>query len=224
MSGEVPQQASGATGNWQFKLGDTAGSDAAQQAAVQEDAKVSQDPGLPAQQTMPHSDDSLPGDVRAQTPAISSSESVSWSASEFIAHHKSFGWYGALILVTAVAATAVLFVTKDKISTSVIVIVAIILGISAARKPRTLGYRVDGSGLTIGQKFYGYDQFRSFAVVDEDAFASIVLTPLRRFMPLLTIYYDPKDEQEILKVLSGRLPVETHRLDMIDQFMRRIRF
>jgi hypothetical protein len=152
------------------------------------------------------------------------SDSISWSASEFIAHEKSFGWFALLFLATVSLAASVLLLTRDKISTVVIVLVGIVFGILAARKPKTIAYKVDNSGLNVGEHHYVYGQFRSFAIVDEDAFSSVVFMPMRRFMPLITVYYDPKDEDKIVSILSQWLPLETHRLDFIDNFMRRIRF
>lgn len=159
-----------------------------------------------------------------QLPANGDGAAVSWTASEFIAHQKSFSWYALLVLITAVVAAAIFFLTKDKVSTTVVVLAAIVFGVYASRKPRTIGYKVDNAGLTIGQKFYDYGQFRSFAIMDEGAFSSIVFMPLQRFLPLITVYYDPKDEQRIVDTLSDQLPLDTHKLGLLDQFMRRIRF
>lgn len=226
------QQAPDANGGWQFRPSDTAGPEQAQTQTAPTAAQSSpQNPqqsadgnvgGQMPAQPMPHPDEYSP--AANQAPVRTSDESVSWTASEFIAHQKTIGWYGMLALSTAVLALAILFLTKDKISTGVVVLAAIVFGIYASRKPRTLGYSVGRTGLTIGQKTYTYDQFRSFSLLDEGAFSSIVFMPLKRFMPLLTIYYDPKDEQQIVTTLSDRLPMETHHLDLIDQLMRRVRF
>lgn len=150
---------------------------------------------------------------------------ITWSASEFIAHEKSAMWYVTLGTI-AVAVAAIIFVITggDGISAGVILFVAVVLGFAATRKPRTLPYKLDGDGLTINEKFYDYGQFRSFAVVDDGAFSSIVFMPLKRFMPLLEIYYEPKYEEEIINLLSERLPIETHKLDPVDKLMRHIRF
>jgi hypothetical protein len=41
-------------------------------------------------------------------------------------------------------------------------------------------------------------------VVPEGAFNSIVFMPLKRFAVPLSIYYDPKDEDKIIAVLSAQ--------------------
>ncbi|HSX36769.1 MAG TPA: hypothetical protein VLG13_01455 [Patescibacteria group bacterium] len=150
--------------------------------------------------------------------------SISWTASEFVAHHKSAGWYLALAGAAIAVAALVWLATKDKISSSVVLIGAAAFGAYGARKPRQLQYSLDQQGLTIAAKHYAYRQFRSFAIVPEGAFNSIVFVPLKRFAPLTTIYYDPTDEDKIVALLSDKLPVEEREKDFIDRLMWRIRF
>jgi hypothetical protein len=149
---------------------------------------------------------------------------ISWTAAEFIVHKKGPGWFLTLAGVIVVVSVAVYLLTKDKISTATILICGILFGVYAVRRPRQLQYQLDDAGISIGQKFYSYEQFRSFSVVDDGAFSSILFMPLKRFAPLLTIYYDPADEEAIANLLTDCLPLEEHKLDLIDQFMRRIRF
>ncbi len=160
----------------------------------------------------------------APTALPQASAEISWTASEFVAHDKSASWYAVLAVVVAVLAFGVFLLTKDKISTAVVLVAGVALGIYGARKPRQLQYALNEQGLTIGDKHYSYDQFRSFVVIDEGAFSSIAFTPLRRFGQLTTIYYDPKDEDAIIALLADRLPMEEKGRDAVDSFMKRIRF
>lgn len=197
MDRDNPQHSHDASSGWQFEPSDT----------LTPGAKHSPAPSVPAHTAhMPHE------------------QGVAWSASEFIAHQKSFGWYALLVVVAAAVAALVYLLTKDKISTGAVIFVAMILGITAARKPRTLRYELTDVGIGIGSKFYDYGQFRSFAIVDEGAFSSLVFMPLRRFMPLITVYYEPQDEDKIVGMLAERLPMEEHQLDLMERLMRRIRF
>ena len=157
-------------------------------------------------------------------PNPKSVKAVQWTASEFIAHHKTSGWY-LLLGGGAIALAAVVFlVTQDKISTAMVAVVAIIFGIFASRKPRELPYSVDNESLHIGDKSYPYATFRSFSVVQEEGVDSIRFMPLKRFMPILSIYFEPQDEQKIIDVLSQYLPVEERQLDAVDKLMHKIRF
>ena len=149
---------------------------------------------------------------------------ITWTASEFIAHHKSPGWYASLGGGALAVAFLVWLLTKDKISAAVVLFGALMFGIYGGRQPRQLQYQLDETGLTIGAKYYAYDDFRSFSVVVEGAFSSIVFMPLKRFAPAISIFYAPQDEAAIVELLAVRLPSENRGSDPIDRLMSRIRF
>lgn len=151
-------------------------------------------------------------------------DSITWTASEFIAHDKSGGWYMALAVVTAAVGGLVYLITRDYISVGVVVVAGLLLGTYGARQPRQLQYQLNDHGLAIGPKTYTFDQFRSFSVVSEGAFSSITFMPLKRFAPPISIYYAPEDEEKIVNLLSQALPIEQRRLDAVDNLMRKIRF
>ena len=171
-----------------------------------------------------HADEQPQAPAPPPVPKQAAGESVAWTASEFIAHNKSSGWYMLLGLGALGLAAVVYLLTRDKISTAMVVIVAVIFGIFAARKPRELDYSVDSSGMHIGNKFYPYGSFRSFAIVQEEAVESIWLMPLKRFMPIISIYFEPTDGKKIAEVLSKFLPVENRQPDPVDKLMHRLRF
>jgi hypothetical protein len=163
-------------------------------------------------------------DTDSQPAVIRDNPNVSWTASEFIAHEKSISWYAALSLVTVVIAFLVWLFTKSIFSAIVVVLCGGILGYFGSHKPRQLHYQLNADGLTIEQKLYSYNSFMSFSIVPEGAINSIVFMPTHRFMPPLSIYYDPADEQEIVGVLSARVPLEPGHRDVLDRIVARIRF
>ena len=149
---------------------------------------------------------------------------ISWTASEFVAHDKTPGWYLMLAIGTAVLAAIVYLVSRDFISVGVVVAAGLVFGVFASHKPRQRQYRVDAQGINVDDKRYNYADFRSFSVVPEGAFKSIVFMPLKRFSPPLSIYYAPEDEDRIVGLLADRLPFEQGHRDAVDSLMRRIRF
>lgn len=204
---------------WEFKPGDSPAPipDAgATQVPVQSDIVQNNPTPEAAPPQPPQSvEDSLPTAKRGP---------ITWTASEFIAHSKSVNWYLTLGIAAIVGTAIVYVLTKDKISSGVVLVAAAALGAYGGRQPRQLEYGLNETGLSIGQKQYPYEAFRSFAVMDEGAFSSISFLPLKRFGQLITIYYDPNDEQSIVDLLSQRLPMEPRQHDMVDRFMKRIRF
>lgn len=151
-------------------------------------------------------------------------QKITWTASEFVAHNKSAGWYALLMIGTLLLAAVVFFVTRDIISVSVVIVAGLLLGVYGAHQPRQVEYIVDRRGIGIGQKHHTYDEFKSFSVAPEGAFSSLVFMPLKRFAVPTTIYYAPDDEERILSILADHLPLEEHRRDAVDSLMHRIRF
>ena len=151
-------------------------------------------------------------------------EDITWTASEFIAHEKGAAWYGLLVVAGLGAAGLDYWLTKDKFSTGVILLVAIIFGIVAGRKPRTQQYSLTPEGLQIGSKAYFFQDYKNFSINEEGAIASIIFMPLKRFMPPLTIYVSPDMENDVIDFLSQLLPFEQHKADAVDGLLKRIRF
>lgn len=204
---------------WEFKPGDTIAPKTQapdQPAAMPEQSPPPASPPETAAAPAPLSEEPL----QPQT----STGSITWTASEFIAHSKSINWYLALAGVALLLAATIYLLTKDKISSAVVIVAALALAAYGGRQPRQLQYSLNDQGLTIGEKFFPYQVFRSFALMDEDAFASIAFLPLKRFGQLTTIYFDPNDEEAIVTLLSERLPLEPRQHDVVDRFMKRIRF
>ena len=152
--------------------------------------------------------------------------SVSWTASEYIAHDKTVVWYVTVTILTLIFAGLIYFFdsTNSLFSPILVVIAGIIFMVAASRKPKVLEYLIDDSGLHVGQKLYSYAQFKSFALVQDGPITTIVFIPLQRFVPTLTVYFDPKDQDVIVDSLSVYLPVENRKMDVIDSIMRKIRF
>ncbi len=48
--------------------------------------------------------------------------------------------------------------------------------------------------------------------------------PLKRFMPPITLYYPPDQEDAVINALAAYLPHEDRTHDPVDRLMRKIRF
>ena len=149
---------------------------------------------------------------------------VKWAASEFIHHHKSFGWYFSLLGGIALLCGLIYVFTKDIISIAATAIVGLLFAVLASRKPRELPYQINERGITIGQKLYPYSLFKSFAIAQEGAFGSINLMPLKRFMPELAIHFPTDQETKIVEILAFYLPQEEHQEHSVDKLMKHLRF
>lgn len=159
-----------------------------------------------------------------QSQALQQSDSIVWSASEFMEHPKGAGWYLAFFAAAIVGIAAIYLLTRDIISVVVLGVFAIVFAVFAARKPRTLQYSLSEGGVKVGERFYQLGNFKSFSLIDEGVMRSISFFPLQRFMPPLTIYFAPEDEDRIASFLADQLPYEERKQDPVDNLMRKIRF
>ena len=151
-------------------------------------------------------------------------DEIRWSASEFVSHDKTTGWYIMLGLIAFVLAGIMFAITREVFSVIVVLVLAVALGVFGALKPRTLEYAIDGDGITVGDKHFTYDMFRSFAIIEDAPVPSIQLLPQKRFMVPITIYFAPTDADVIIDSLGQFLPFEHKKRDAVDKISSRIRF
>jgi hypothetical protein len=184
----------------------------------------------PVPEAAPATTESDPAATFAQAPDGYQSEesaddaSIHWTASEFIENNKTGGWHFIIFVASLVVAALAWWLTKDIFSVVIIIFAGIVLSVYGAKRPKQLEYRMDNQGLDIGSRHYNFDEFRSFSIVPEGAFVTILLTPMKRFAPMTVLYYDPADEDTILDIISMHLPHKERRVDPIDSFLNRLRF
>lgn len=164
------------------------------------------------------------GAAPGAAPKTGGDTTVIWTASEYIDHARGAGWYMTLILGTFVLATLVYFITKDYFAAGVIGVVGMIVGVFSTHKPRQVQYELSASGLKTGEKSYPLNLFKSFALIREGALSSVSMIPIKRFMPPLSIYFDPADEQKIVAILGEHLPLAEGGLDTVERLARRLKF
>lgn len=150
--------------------------------------------------------------------------SVSWTASEYIEYHRPASWYVGLLIAIAVAVTLIFILTRDIVPVIVIAIMGILFGVFASRKPEVREYEISANGISISGKLYSHDLFRSYSVHQEQGLRSLFLVPVKRFMPGITIYYPPDQEDSIMDALASYLPFEEGEPDAVDKLMSKIRF
>lgn len=170
-----------------------------------------------------NNDTNIQQQSNAPSEEINEGPAVSWEASEYIHNQKNIGWYAVLGVVT-LALSAIFWLLIDWFSGLMILLVGASFGVYAAKQPQVRRYSVSTSSLTIDKKHYPISEFKSFTAGIEGAVTNIVFMPLKRFSPSITIYASPKDGQDAVRLLESVLPREESTPDVIDRFMRNIRF
>lgn len=160
-----------------------------------------------------------------ESSAFQNTSSIKWTASEFVHHEKKITWYIGLALITLGTAIASYFaLSKDFFTIIIVVILGIVFGIAAARKPRVLEYTVDDYGVFAGQKHYKYEDFKSFSLDTESAISSLVFMPAQRFSPTLTLYVPNENIGSVMDLVGMYLPIEQHETGYVDRLLNRIKF
>jgi hypothetical protein len=151
-------------------------------------------------------------------------EVVKWTASEYVDHAKGPAWFATMGIALFIVVGILYFVTKDILASVLVGLAGITFGIFAGRRPQVLEYSISPQGITIGQRKHDFADFKSFSLIESGPLPAILLLPLKRFLPPITIFYDPKEEDKIIDALADYLPHEDREPDAVDKLMSRIRF
>jgi len=153
---------------------------------------------------------------------LPTSDSITWTASEFIDNSKNFGWYLIFFVAILVIGYLVYIFTHSVFSSIVIFILGIALCYISTRKPKDINYGLDDKGIVINNTDYPFSAFKSYTLVSEGGLSHIALISVKRFTPNKTIYFEPQDKDQIISLLGEFLPLETVSNDPIDKFMKKI--
>lgn len=176
--------------------------------------------GSPALQ--PVSSSSRP--INAPIGSSTQEPSLEWSAAEYVHNEKHLLWYGLYILGTLLLSAVVYITTKDIMSTGIVFVAILGLVFFASRKPGIQKYTIDGDSLRVGQKVYYLNDFKAFSVIEEGAMVEITLRPLKRFLPMVSVYVSSEQVDDLGDHLADFLPFEPYKPDAVDTLLRRIRF
>jgi hypothetical protein len=149
---------------------------------------------------------------------------LSWSASEYIEHQKPKGWYVGVVLAGALLAVLLYVVTKDLVTVAVVLIGTLLFSVVGSHKPESKNYQIGTTGITVGEKHFVFDDFKSFSLIEEGVIDSVQLMPLKRFTPPISMYFPSDIANQVVDTLADYLPHEERQRDMVDTLMKRLKF
>lgn len=149
---------------------------------------------------------------------------ISWQASEYIQHDKDSIWFLALAGITLLLLLVDFFLIKSWTFGALIVVMAVGVVVFARRPPRVINYTLTPDSLRVDEKQFSLQDFRAFGVLQEEAVNYIRLTPVKRFMPAVNIYFPDEYGEQIVDFLGSQLPMESIEPDFIDRLTQKIRF
>lgn len=150
-------------------------------------------------------------------------EPVRWQAYEYIQRNKNRTWYILFGLVCVILIAVAIFVIQSFTFAVLIPVMAAALIVYSRRPPRLLDYTLSQQGLHINDQLYSFVNFKGFAVIHGDDEYSVLLIPIKRFKPGVSVYFPEEAGEAIVDMLASRLPMQELHLDLVDRIIRKLR-
>lgn len=151
-------------------------------------------------------------------------EPVHWTAHEYIHAEKNGLWYVIFVLVVLGLISIDIFLIKSYTFSALVIVMAVALIVYSRRAPREIQYALSGQqGLYVGERLYHFTEFKAFGLIKDGENHSIMLIPVKRFSPGVSVYFPEEAGEEIVDILGARLPMKPLKLDFMDVLIRRLR-
>jgi hypothetical protein len=148
---------------------------------------------------------------------------ISWVAHEYIHQEKGVLWFVLFALIILGFLATSIFLMKSWSFAALLAVIAVVVVVYSRRPPRELTYSLTDEGLTVDGKLHKFGNFKSFGVVRDGQEFSVMLIPVQRFQPSVTVYFPEEVGEEIVDILGSRLPMKDLKLDMVDHVVRLLR-
>ena len=135
---------------------------------------------------------------------IDLTEPIAWNAPEGVQVQRGKLWYVFFVIVLIGLMAVALFVLSNK-------------------TPQVINYAISPKGIYIADILHDFSEFRAFGLIHENNQHSILLLPVKRFSPGLTIYFSEAEGEKIVDMLGARLPMQEIKPDALEKFIRLIK-
>lgn len=150
------------------------------------------------------------------------SEPIRWQAHEYIDHERDVWWFIIFGIVVAAFMAAAIYLQAWTF-VALIPIMAVALIVYVRRPPQLIDYTLSSQGLYVNDKLYPFGEYKAFGVVEDGNEHSIMLIPIERFKPGVTVYFPDDTGEAIVDLLGARLPMRELHLDVLDRILRKLR-
>jgi len=148
---------------------------------------------------------------------------TSWTADHFIHFEKGTTWYTVFtIVMVGILAGALYF--KQWLLAGVMAAAMLAIFTYAKEKPAERKFRIDSSGVNVGNKTYNYEELKSFWIAITSEAKLLYLQPTSRFSPPAMINLNGVDEGKVKAILKSHLPEEMRSEILSDRINRWLRF
>lgn len=150
---------------------------------------------------------------------------IQWAAHEYVHLEKGAGWMAIFVVVVAGLIAVDVFLLQSWTFSVLVVVMAVAVVVYIRRPPRDIQYTLSGKqGLYIGERQYHFGEFKAFGLIKDGDHHSLMLIPVKRFAPGVSVYFPEEVGEQIVDIFGARLPMEELKLDAIDLLVRKLRF
>ena len=178
----------------------------------------------PEQVTDPAEQQFAPGATEPveQISAVPEVQPIQWQAPEYVQERRSPWWFIGFWIVTILLMVVAIFLIRSVTFAILIPAMAAALMIYSHRPPRMLNYVLSSKGVYINEKLHPLTEFKSFGIMREEALPSLMLLPVQRFRPGLTVHFPAEVGESIVDMLGSRIPMQEITLDVFDRIIRKL--
>lgn len=157
-----------------------------------------------------------------QSEAQAGAEPIHWQASEYVHREKNLSWFALFIVVAIILVGVAIFLIKSWSFAILIPVMAAALVVYTRHPPRMLDYTLSRRGLYINDRLFPFGDFKSFALMHGLEQYSIILVPVKRFKPAVTINFPNDVGEAIVDMLAARLPMRELQPDLVDRIIHKL--
>jgi hypothetical protein len=168
-------------------------------------------------------DGTQPEESVSQGPSeLPSQEPIQWQAAEYMQHDKTPLWYVVFALVVIALVVAAVF-TGAWTFAVLVPVMAVALLVYSHRPPRELTYVVSSKGLYINDQLHPMGEFKAFGVIQEAATNALVMIPVKRFRPSITVNFPSEIGEQLVDTLGAYVPMKEVHPDAFDKIVQKLR-
>lgn len=150
-------------------------------------------------------------------------EPIAWNAPEGIRVQRGAVWYVLFAIVLAGLMALAILVFQNWTFAVLLPIMAVALFVLSNKNPQIINYAISPKGIYIADTLHDFSEFRAFGLIHDNDQHSILLLPVKRFSPGLTIYFSEAEGERIVDMLGARLPMQEIKPDALEKFIRLIK-
>lgn len=163
-----------------------------------------------------------PSDVAPEVEEVEQ-EPVRWQAQEIIQHDKSPMWFIFFGIAFVIMMAIAIFLIQSITFNILVPVMAVALLVYINRPPRMMDYTLSRKGLHVNDHLYSFSEFKGFGVIHDGKEFSVLLLPVMRFRPAVSVYFPESAGEAIVDMLGARLPMQELHLDLVDRVIRKLR-